>query len=896
MALKVLLSGELAAPKTLARFQEESAAVRRLDHPNIVPVHEAGTIDGVHYFTMKFVEGDLFQALLKAKVPVLRGAEILRDVAHGAHHAHEHGIVHRDLKPANIIIERASGAPLIMDFGLAKDLESESGLSKTGVALGTPHYMPPEQALGKHREIDARADVYALGAMLYVVLAGKVPFNAESPGELLRRICDDDPVPPHKVRPDAPPDLETVALKALRKSKEDRYASARDFALDIERALAGKPVVADREAFWRPFVRRAARNPRSSVLVLACALVAAGSVAWGVRAAVEAERHRAEETALAEKAELERKKREAAEEAARVRAEAATSIAKGRTLREKARRAPSAANAHELLAEAAAALEKAVGRAPTDSDERAEALHEHATAMLELGPKSGWAAALDELAHAAGPVAARARLARGLHFLRREHDGERARKELEAASTIGGEKAERAAALTARAWLAVLGERTEDAVRDAREAATLSEELALLARETEVHARTLAVARPGNEAREVETLADHLVADEPWSWDAHLDRAWVHAIAWTPGSTNVLKHADESLAALRELQPETPEVAVVEALLAAVLSYEEGGVSDALAAARRAEPSASAHWDALERKVASTVDFAHRTRRRRLWGDFEPIEGADASPDVKSGIAKVQGLIARSRSAEAIALAERLEAAASPDVAVSLRTWRIVLMIDNKRGTGASEEALLGSVLAERPRDPFALAARVALCSARGDVAAARSACALCVAARPEIRTPRIVLAHGLLAHRGVPEIPDIVRPLWVADAADTEAGALLAYGLARADGKHEVTEAVAVARDVLVRDPTYVMAHVALSQALRKLEQHQEGLDHLDRALQVLKENWALLAERGLTLWCLGRYDEAEADIALAVKKSPTEKVNVESAFASLKKKRPRP
>jgi tetratricopeptide (TPR) repeat protein len=174
-------------------------------------------------------------------------------------------------------------------------------------------------------------------------------------------------------------------------------------------------------------------------------------------------------------------------------------------------------------------------------------------------------------------------------------------------------------------------------------------------------------------------------------------------------------------------------------------------------------------------------------------------------------------------------------------------------------------------------------------------VAAARSACALCLAARPEIRTPRIVLAHGLLAHRGVPEIPDVVRPLWVADAADTEAGALLAYGLARAD-KREATEAVAVARDVLARDPTYVMAHIALSQAFRKLEQHQDGLEHLDRALQVLKENWALLAERGLTLWCLGRYDEAEADIALAVKKSPAEKVNVEAAFASLKKKRPRP
>ncbi len=482
VALKVLLSGELAAPKTLARFQEESAAVQRLDHPNIVPVHEAGTIDGVHYFTMRFIEGDLFQALLKAKVPVLRGAEILRDVAHGAQHAHEHGIVHRDLKPANIIIERASGAPLIMDFGLAKDLESESGLSKTGVALGTPHYMPPEQALGRHREIDARADVYALGAMLYVVLAGKVPFNAESPGELLRRICEDEPVPPRTIRPDAPRDLETVALKALRKSKEDRYASALDFALDIERALAGKPVVADREAFWRPLVRRAARNPRASVVVLACALVAAGSVAWGVHAAVEAERRRAEEAALAEKAELERKKREAAEEVARARAEAAASIAKSRALREKARRAPSLGNARDLLGEAVAALEKAVARAPEGSDEHAEALAEHATTSLELGPRTAWGAALDELAQATGPVAARARLARGLHFLRREHDAERARKELEAASGIGGDKAERAAALLARAWLEAIDERTEDAVRDAREAATLSDELALLAR------------------------------------------------------------------------------------------------------------------------------------------------------------------------------------------------------------------------------------------------------------------------------------------------------------------------------------------------------------------------------------------------------------------------------
>ncbi|MEZ0228520.1 MAG: protein kinase, partial [Planctomycetota bacterium] len=375
VALKVLLSGEFASPKMLARFKEEAAVVQKLEHPNIVPIFEVGEIDGINYFTMKFVDGDLFQALLKGRgLSARRGAEIVRDVARGAHHAHETGIVHRDLKPANVIVERESGTPFIMDFGLAKDLDDDKALSKTGVAIGTPYYMPPEQAQGKHREIDPRSDVYALGAMLYEVLARKVPFNAESQTLLLRKIVEEDPIPPSQVRQGVPPDLETIALTALKKRKEDRFPSSEAFAKDIERALAGKQIKAKRDPFWTPLVKKLKKNPRVIAIVVVTLVVLAGAVGYGIHFYREKQRLEAEDALRKKQAEEDQKRREAEEAALKRRTEAESLISKGHAKRLQARLSPSFAASRVTLEDAIEAFGNAVPFTDEATEPRVTAL------------------------------------------------------------------------------------------------------------------------------------------------------------------------------------------------------------------------------------------------------------------------------------------------------------------------------------------------------------------------------------------------------------------------------------------------------------------------------------------------------------------------------------------
>ncbi|MCO5166669.1 MAG: serine/threonine protein kinase [Planctomycetes bacterium] len=285
LALKVLLGGEFASPRLLARFRDEARLASKLVHPHIVAVHDAGDVDGVPYYVMDLVEGSDLQHLLREGLPLRRGVELLAQAARAAHHAHEHGVVHRDLKPSNILVSSA-GAAYLMDFGLAKDLDDDKGLTRSGVAIGTPYYMPPEQALGRHRELDARADVYALGAILYELLARRVPFQAPTVAALTKKIIEEEPTPPGQVRPGVPPELEAVCLLALRKGREDRYPTALALALDLERWLAGAGVSARPEPPWTRVARRLRRHRLAVAGACALALVAAGV------AAVQA-RHRA---------------------------------------------------------------------------------------------------------------------------------------------------------------------------------------------------------------------------------------------------------------------------------------------------------------------------------------------------------------------------------------------------------------------------------------------------------------------------------------------------------------------------------------------------------------------------------------------------------------------------
>jgi serine/threonine protein kinase/tetratricopeptide (TPR) repeat protein len=910
VALKVLLSGEFASPKMLARFKEEAATVQRLDHPNIVPVYEVGEIDGTHYFTMKFVEGDLLSALLKGRgLSARKGAELLRDVALGAHHAHEEGIVHRDLKPANVIVERETGIPFIMDFGLAKSLDDDKHLSKTGVALGTPYYMPPEQAQGKHREIDARSDVYALGAMLYEVLAKRVPFNAESQTSLLRKIVEEEPVPPSSFRQGVPEDLETIALKALRKKKEERYASAKAFAIDLKSALAGKEIKAQREAFWKPLQRKLAKDPKLVLLVVGCLLLALGAVAWGIHSSNEAERARQEQER--QKAlELEaQKKREAEEEAAKKRAEAESWVSKGHTKRFQARLASSWGASRDMIDEAASDFEKALELLPEGAPGRWEALYERALCGLDRAQRSAWPKALEDLTQVSTSrtFPARAHLALGFHHLRREHDPSSARKEFEAGRTPGREaddskiREEEAAALVCRSYLASLDDDPTAAIAVARDGASRSDELGLAARSAELYARTIQVAGPSDANREAVAVANRLVADDKWDYFVHVDRAWFYSVA------SLTQQASESLNAASDICPDAPDHKVVAAWLKTSLTPSgKQALEEALATARADSPQSGAYWDSLERRITTVLETVRRAIRQfqenqqrqqapkpaashELYGDLEAhIDNLPS--EVPPKIEELRSLLAQNRVDEAIEVCKKIEQLA-PGGEVFFKLWRAKMFVESNRPGEA--RPIVESVLDQHPDDQLALTTMVSLEAADGHLDEARAACKKVMSVNPRLRTPRVLLAKAFFARRLFGDIPPLLTPLWEGDPTDYEAGAMLADALNRT-GHQE--DALGIAQKVVAADSKNLLARIAMSMSLRKLERYEEGARHIDASLQIFPGHWFLLFERGLTLWPLKRWDEAEEAIRGAVSAAPEkEKREIERQFEELKKKKPR-
>jgi hypothetical protein len=241
-ALKVILSGQFASGQEVQRFKFEAEVVAQLDHPNIVPIYEVGEHEGKQYFSMKLIEGGslTYQAPSFAGRPQL-SAQLVAIVARAVHHVHQRGILHRDLKPANILLD-AQGQPYVTDFGLARHIGGTSDLTLSGAVLGTPSYMAPEQAAGRRELVTTATDVYGLGAILYALLTGRPPFQAETPAAVLRLVAEQKPVPPRLVRPGTEPELETICLHCLRKEPEQRYGSAEALAQDLERWLVGAPI------------------------------------------------------------------------------------------------------------------------------------------------------------------------------------------------------------------------------------------------------------------------------------------------------------------------------------------------------------------------------------------------------------------------------------------------------------------------------------------------------------------------------------------------------------------------------------------------------------------------------------------------------------------------------
>ena len=242
VALKFLLAGTRATEGEIRRFQTEARAAAKLNHPNIVAIHEVGEHEGQHYISMDYVEGrSLAEWVRITPLPPAQAARYVVVIAEAIHHAHERGLLHRDLKPHNVLMD-PQGQPRITDFGLARHLEVESDLTQSGAVLGTPSYMPPEQAAGDRGEIGRTSDVYSLGAILYDLLTGHPPFRADTPLDTLRQVIDTEPAPPRLVNGKVPRDLETICLKCLAKLPTQRYGSAKELADDLGRFLRQEPI------------------------------------------------------------------------------------------------------------------------------------------------------------------------------------------------------------------------------------------------------------------------------------------------------------------------------------------------------------------------------------------------------------------------------------------------------------------------------------------------------------------------------------------------------------------------------------------------------------------------------------------------------------------------------
>ena len=237
VAVKMILAGQGASPQFLQRFRTEAEAVAKLQHSNIVAIHEVGEHEGRQFFSMEYVDGPNLLDLVRQKpLEAKRAAGYVQAVAEAIHYAHQQGVLHRDLKPSNVLIG-ASDQPKITDFGLAKVLASDTELTLSGQVLGTPHYLPPEQASGKRGQVGPWSDVYGLGAILYYLLTGRPPFQAQELTDVLDQVLHREPVSPRLLNPSVPRDLETICLKCLEKETHRRYASAREVAADLGRHL-----------------------------------------------------------------------------------------------------------------------------------------------------------------------------------------------------------------------------------------------------------------------------------------------------------------------------------------------------------------------------------------------------------------------------------------------------------------------------------------------------------------------------------------------------------------------------------------------------------------------------------------------------------------------------------
>jgi eukaryotic-like serine/threonine-protein kinase len=291
VAIKMLLFGPLASTEVVQRFRTEAAAAASLQHPNIVAIHEVGIHEKQHFFVMDYVAGrSLADIVRDGPLEPKRAAHYVKKIAEAIHYAHDKGILHRDLKPSNVLIDE-DDQPRVTDFGLAKRLEKETELTLSGQVLGSPSYMPPEQAAAHRGVVGKRSDVYSLGAILYHLLTGRAPFVASSVAETLAQVQTADPVSPTILNPHLPGDLKTICLRCLEKEPGRRYQTAQELGQDLGHFLNGETIMARSVGpagkTWRWCQRKPVVAALSAAVVMVFLLGFAG-VAWQAQRATQA--------------------------------------------------------------------------------------------------------------------------------------------------------------------------------------------------------------------------------------------------------------------------------------------------------------------------------------------------------------------------------------------------------------------------------------------------------------------------------------------------------------------------------------------------------------------------------------------------------------------------------
>lgn len=255
VAVKMILRGRLASEADLQRFFAEATATARLEHENIVPVYDVGDVDGRPYFSMQMIRGQtLAERLAAGPLPEREAARIVAQAARAIGYAHRQGVLHRDVKPSNILLDQL-GKPHVTDFGLAKQGAEDAQLTRSGMILGTPAYMAPEQAAGKRGNIGPASDIYSLGCVLYHALTGRPPLVADSPIEMMLMILEQEPPPPRALRPQIDRDLEMIVVRCLQKPIDLRYDTADELADDLEAFLKDERVSARSGRLGQVFAR-----------------------------------------------------------------------------------------------------------------------------------------------------------------------------------------------------------------------------------------------------------------------------------------------------------------------------------------------------------------------------------------------------------------------------------------------------------------------------------------------------------------------------------------------------------------------------------------------------------------------------------------------------------------